>query len=154
MQTSRQKCLQKLKRYNDPNDYLAMMPLDRGLLNSQDWEALKMTTDSPMSLEAICGFNIETKPAIDGKGWTFIANVHWLGCEKNSPRTLLTRVLRVPKQHRWRRSQTLENGSIVGKPVLKRVALLARINEASPLACIMFETCLILDSNPSFNEQR
>jgi hypothetical protein len=79
MQTSRQKCLQKLKRYNDPNDYLAMMPLDRGLLNSQDWEALKMTTDSPMSLEAICGFNIETKPAIDGKGWTFIANVHWVG---------------------------------------------------------------------------
>ena len=25
------------------------------------------------------GFNIETKPTIDGKGWTFIANVHWLG---------------------------------------------------------------------------
>ena len=64
------------------------------------------------------GFNIETKPTIDGKGWTFIANVHW--GEKNSPRTLLTTVLRVPKQHRWRRSQTLENGSIVGKPVLTR----------------------------------
>ena len=52
------------------------------------------------------GFNIETKPTIDGKGWTFIANVHWVGGEKNSPRTLLTRVLRVPKKHRWRRSQT------------------------------------------------
>jgi hypothetical protein len=27
------------------------------------------------------GFNIETKPTIDGKGWTFIANVHWGGEE-------------------------------------------------------------------------
>ena len=25
------------------------------------------------------GFNIETKPTIDGKGWTFTANVYWVG---------------------------------------------------------------------------
>ena len=45
------------------------------------------------------GFNIETKPAVDGEGWTFIASVHWVAGERNSPRTLLTRVLvRSPRE--------------------------------------------------------
>jgi hypothetical protein len=28
------------------------------------------------------GFNIEPKPTSDGKGWTFIANVHWVEGER------------------------------------------------------------------------
>jgi hypothetical protein len=28
------------------------------------------------------GFNIEAKRTVDGKGWTFIANVHWVGGEE------------------------------------------------------------------------
>ena len=38
---------QKLKRYIDPHDCLVMMPLDRGLLNAQDWKTLYWLLSRP-----------------------------------------------------------------------------------------------------------
>jgi hypothetical protein len=67
------------------------------------------------------GLNIETKPTMMAEAGHL--SLMYIGWGREEFTTLLTRVLRVPG-NKWRRWQTLENGSIVGKPVLTK----ARVN--------------------------